>query len=163
MNLRVPTLASILFIAAFSAACTGIPFNAKAPKVSVAEINVKSLGMYEQVFDVGLRVNNPNDFDIDIEGLELKLEINGREFATGMAHTHTRVPAFSSAVVHVDTTTDSNKLLQQIKTLPEILKDGVPYRIRGRIKVDRAADWLPFDRSGVYGRDDKPKEKGTAT
>lgn len=50
-----------------------------------------------------------------------------------------------------------------MKTLPEILQDGVPYRIRGRIKIDHAHDWLPFDRSGVYGRDKKQKEKGTAT
>ena len=162
MNLRVLTLASALLVTALMTACTGIPFNAKAPKVGVAEVSVKRLGLFEQVFDVGLRVTNPNDFDIAIEGLEFKLEINGREFATGTAHTHTRLPAFSSAVVHVDTTTDSNKLLQQIKTLPEILQDGAPYRIRGRIKIDRANDWLPFDRSGVYGRDEKQKEKGTA-
>lgn len=162
MNLRALTLASALLVTALMTACTGIPFNAKAPKVSVAEVSVKRLGLFEQVFDVGLRVTNPNDFDIAIEGLEFKLEINGREFATGTAHTHTRLPAFSSAVVHVDTTTDSNKLLQQIKTLPEILQDGAPYRIRGRIKIDRANDWLPFDRSGVYGRDEKQKEKGTA-
>ena len=161
MNVRVLTFTSILLIAVFTTGCTGIPFNAKAPKVSVAEVSVKRLGLFEQVFDVGLRVNNPNDFDIDIEGLEFKLEINGREFATGTAHTHTRLPAFSSAIVHVDTMTDSNKLMQQIKTLPEILKDGAPYRIRGRIKIDRANDWLPFDRRGVYGRD-KEKETGTA-
>lgn len=159
MNLRV--LVSIV-IAAFTVGCTGIPFNAKAPKVSVAEVSLKRLGIFEQVFDVGLRVNNPNDFDIDIEGLEFKLEVNGREFATGVAHTHTRVPAFSAAVVHVDTTTQSNKLLQQMKTLPDVLKDGVPYRIHGRIKIDRLSDWLPFDRKGVYGRDEQ-KPKGTAT
>ena len=163
MNLRVLALASIVSLAALTAACTGIPFNAKAPKVSVAEVSVKRLGLFEQIFDVGLRVNNPNDFDIAIEGLEFKLEVNGREFATGTAYTHTHVPAFSSAVVHVDTTTDSNKLLQQIKVLPEILKDGAPYRIRGRIKIDRMDDWWPFDRSGIYGRDKQPKEKGTAT
>lgn len=163
MNLRLLTLASIILVTVFTAACTGIPFNAKAPKVSVAEVNVKQLGLVEQVFDVGLRINNPNDFDINIEGLEFKLEINSREFATGIAHTHTRIPAFSSAVVHVDTTTQSNKLLQQLKTLPEILKDGVPYRIYGRIKIDRIADWVPFDRSGVYNRGGKPNEKGTAT
>lgn len=162
MNVRIRTLASIVFVAAVTVACTGMPYNAEAPKVGVAEVSVKRLGLFEQVFDVGLRVTNPNDFDIAIEGLEFKLEINGREFATGTAHTHTRLPAFSSAVVHVDTTTDSNKLLQQIKTLPEILQDGAPYRIRGRIKIDRANDWLPFDRSGVYGRDEKQKEKGTA-
>ena len=163
MNLRVLALAGVVFVTALTAACTGIPFNAKAPKVSVAEVNIKHLGLVEQVFDVGLRINNPNDFDINIEGLEFKLEVNSREFATGVAHTHTRIPAFSNAVVHVDTTTQSNKLLQQIKTLPEILKDGVPYRIYGRIKIDRISDWVPFDRSGVYGRDAQQKEKGTAT
>ena len=163
MNGRLLRFASLLLAAVFATACTGIPFNAKAPKVSVAEVNVKRLGLLEQIFDVGLRVNNPNDFDIDIEGLEFQLEINGREFATGNAHTHTRIPAFSSAVVHVDTTTQSNKLLDQLKTFPEILKDGVPYRIHGRIKIDRLDDWWPFDRSGVYGRDKQPKEKGTAT
>ena len=50
-----------------------------------------------------------------------------------------------------------------MKILPEALRDGVPYPIRGRIKIDRMDDWLPFDRSGVYGRDKQPKEKGTAT
>lgn len=161
MNGRLLTFASLFLAAVFTTACTGIPFNAKAPQVRVAEVNVKRLGLLEQVFDVGLRVNNPNDFDINIEGLEFQLEINSREFATGNAHTHTRIPAFSSAVVHVDTTMQSNKLLDQLKTFPEILKEGVPYRIHGRIKIDRAADWLPFDRSGVYGRD-REKEKGTA-
>ena len=161
MNLRVLALASIVFVATVTPACTGIPFNAKAPKVSVDAVNLKRLGLFEQAFDVGLRVNNPNDFDIAIEGLEFKLEINGREFATGTAYTHTHVPAFSSAVVLVDTTTDSNKLLQQIKALSDLLKDGAPYRILGRIKIDRADDWVAFDRSGVYGRDNKSKEKGT--
>lgn len=160
MNLRVLALVSIVLVAAFTAACTALPFNAKAPKISVAEVSLKRLGVFEQIFDVGLRVNNPNDFDIDIEGLEFKLEINGREFATGVAHTHAQVPAFSSAVVHVDTTTQSSDLLQQMKTLPEILKDGVPYRIHGRIKIDQLSNWLPFDRSGVYGEGEKKKDKG---
>ena len=163
MPVRVLKFVTIGLLAVLSAACTGLPFNAKAPKVSVAEVSVKRLGLFEQIFDVGLRVNNSNDFDIAIEGLEFKLDINGREFATGTAHTHTHVPAFSSAVVHVDTTTQSNSLLQQLKTLPELMQDGVPYRIRGRIKIDRMDDWWPFDRSGVYGRDKQPKEKGTTT
>ena len=161
MHVRELKLVTIVLFAVLSVACTGIPFNAKAPKVSVDAVNLKRLGLFEQTLDVGLRVNNPNDFDIAIEGLEFKLEVNGREFATGTAYTHTHVPAFSSAVVHVDTTTDSNKLLQQIKALPDLLKDGAPYRILGRIKIDRADDWVAFDRSGVYGRDNKSKEKGT--
>ena len=150
-------------VASFLAACSGIPFNAKAPKVSVAEVSLKSLGWFEQVFDVGLRVKNPNDFDITIEGLDFELEVNGRAFATGLARTHTHVPAFASALVHVETMTQSKNLLQQMKTLPEALKHGVPYRIHGRIKIDQAHDWIPFDHSGLYGADDAKKDKGTAT
>ena len=41
------------------------------------------------------------------------------------------------------------------------LKDGVPYRIRGRVKTDRSSRWLPFDHAGVYGGDGK-KPKGHA-
>ncbi len=61
-------------------ACSGLPLNAVAPKVSVAEVDIKSLGVFEQHFDVGLRVNNPNDFDLTIEALDFELELNGRAF-----------------------------------------------------------------------------------
>ena len=60
------------------AACSGLPFNAVAPTVSVANVEPKSLGLYEQRFDVGLRVSNPNDFDLTIVALEFELEVNGR-------------------------------------------------------------------------------------
>lgn len=163
LNLRIFAFISIALVAALTAACSGLPFNAKAPKVSVAEVNLKSLGLFEQLFDVSLRVTNPNDFDISIEGLEFKLEVNGQAFATGLARSHTHVPAFASPRVHVEAVTQSKNLLQQMKTLPDALEKGVPYRIHGRIKIDRTNDWTPFDYRGVYGGDEKKKDKGTAT
>ena len=55
--------------------------------------------------------------------------------------------------------TQSENLIQQIKTLPpDTLKEGVPYRIRGRFKTDRSPLWLPFDHAGVYGGDRKKTE-----
>lgn len=162
-NSRLRSLMSLLLVATLLAACSGLPLDARAPKVSVAEVSLKSLGWFEQVFDVGLRVKNPNDFDITIEGLDFELEVNGRAFATGLARTHTHVPAFASELVHVETMTQSKNLLQQMKTLPEALKHGVPYRIHGRIKIDQAHDWIPFDHSGLYDGDDAKKDKGTAT
>lgn len=153
---------SAVLLAATLAACSGLPSNALAPKVSVAEVNIKSLGLFEQRFDVSLRVNNPNDFDIKIEALDFDLEVNGRAFAKGLARTTMLIPAMSSERLHVEAVTQSKNLLQQIKTLPpEALKDGVPYRVQGRVKTDKSSKWLPFDHSGVYGGDDK--KKGTAT
>jgi LEA14-like dessication related protein len=144
------------------AACSGLPLNAVAPKVSLAGVVIKSLGLFEQHFDVQLRVANPNDFDLTIEALEFELEVNGRPLANGLSRASTRIPAASSAVLGVDAIMQSNNLIRQIKTLPpETLKDGVPYRVKGRVKTDQSSDWLPFDHTGVYGGDEK-KPKGKA-
>jgi LEA14-like dessication related protein len=111
----------------------------------------------EQHFDVGLRVANPNDFDLTIEALEFDLEVNGRAFAKSLSRAATKIPAASSEVLQIDAIMQSKNLLEQLRTLtPDKLKQGVPYRIRGRIKTDQSSRWLPFDHSGVYGGDTKP-------
>lgn len=134
------------------AACSGLPWNAVAPKVSVADVAIKSLSLFEQQLDVGLRISNPNDFELTIEALEFELEVNGRPFASGLSSNVTRVPAMASALLRVDTFTQSKNLIQQFKRLsPDGLKDGVPYRVKGRIKTDQSSRWLPFDHTGVVG------------
>ena len=144
----------VWFLVVGQAACSGLPLNAVAPKVSLADVDIKRLGLFEQRFDVGLRINNPNDFDLKIEALEFELEVNGRPFAQSLSRTATLIPAASSTVLRVDAIMQSRNLIQQIRTLPpETLKDGVPYRIKGRVKTDRSSHWLPFDHSGRYGGD----------
>ena len=152
----------VLLVALGLAACSGLPWNAVAPRVSVAEVGIKRLGLLEQRFDVGLRISNPNDFDLTIEALEFELEVNGRPFANGLSRTSTRVTASSSEILRVDAFMQSENLVRQFKTLaPDSLKVGVPYRIKGRIKMDKPSGWLPFDHNGVYGGDNK-KTNGKA-
>jgi len=146
----------VFFLAFGLTACSGLPYNAIPPKVSVAEVDIKRLGLFEQRFDVGLRVSNPNDFDLKIEALEFELELNGRAFAKGLSRASVLIPATSSAVLRVDAIMQSQNLIQQIRTLPpESWKDGVPYRIKGRAKIDRSSNWLPFDHAGVVGGGEK--------
>lgn len=141
------------------AACSGLPVNAVAPKVSVAEVDVKSLGVFEQHFEVGLRVNNPNDFDLTIEALDFELELNGRAFAKGLTRATTLIPAVSSTLVRVDAVTRSTNLIQQIKSLsPDAVKRGVPYRITGRIKTDKSSAWFPFEKAGTVGGEAEKSE-----
>ena len=150
----------ILLFSLGLAACSGLPWNAVAPKVSVADVAIKSLSLFEQQLDVGLRISNPNDFELTIEALEFELEVNGRPFASGLSSNVTRVPAMASALLRVDTFTQSKNLVQQFKRLsPDALKDGVPYRVKGRIKTDQSSRWLPFDHAGVVGGDEKPQGK----
>lgn len=147
----------VLLVIFSLAACSGLPLNMLAPRVSVATVDLRQIGVLEQHFDVGLRVANPNDFDLTIEALEFDLEVNGRAFAKSLSRAATKIPAASSEVLQIDAIMQSKNLLEQLRTLtPDTLKQGVPYRIRGRIKTDQSSRWLPFDHSGVYGGDAKP-------
>ena len=142
------------------AACSGLPWNAVAPKVSVADVGIKSLGLLEQQLDVGLRISNPNDFALTIEALEIELEVNQQPFARGVSHQATRVAAVASTVLRADTFMQSKDLIRQFKLLSQGgLKTGVPYRLKGRFKTDKSSRWQSFDRSGVYG-DDGPSAEG---
>jgi LEA14-like dessication related protein len=147
----------VLLVMFSLAGCSGLPLNTLAPRVSVATVDLRQIGVLEQHFDVGLRVANPNDFDLTIEALEFDLEVNGRAFAKSLSRAATRIPAASSAVLQIDAIMQSKNLIEQLRTLtPDTLKQGVPYRIRGRIKTDQSPRWLPFDHSGVYGGGAKP-------
>lgn len=152
----------VLLLALGLAACSSLPLNALMPRVSVAAIDIKSLGLFEQHFDVGLRLTNPNDFDLRIEALDFDLEVNGQAFAKGMARTTMLIPAASSIVVQVDTITQSKDLIQQFLILQrDTLKEGFPYRIKGRVKTDKWSGWLPFEQRGVYGGEAR-KPRGIA-
>lgn len=141
--------------------CSSLPMGAVAPKVSVADIDVKSMGLFEQRFDLGLRVTNPNDFELKIEGLDFDLEVNGRPFAKGLSSASALIPAAASTIIHVEAITESKNLISQVKTMPfEMLKEGVPYKVKGRVKTDKT-DWMPFEHKGVYGADTKPKGQRT--
>jgi LEA14-like dessication related protein len=140
-------------------ACSALPRNTVAPKVNVADVSVKSMTLLEQKLDVGLRISNPNDFDLTIVALEFEMEVNGRPFAHGLSRKSTTIPAVASALLRIDTFTQSKDLFRQFMTLtPKVLKDGVPYRVKGRFKTDRSSYWQDFDHSSVYGGDEKTPE-----
>ncbi len=145
----------VLLLSLGLAACSSLPHDFLAPKVSVAEIDIKHLGLFEQSFDVGLRVANPNAFDLEIEALEFEFELNGRPFAGGQSEVPIRIPAASSTVMQVEALTRSMNLLKQFEALPDVLKRGADYRIKGRFKTDKLPGWVPFDHSGVVGGESK--------
>jgi len=149
----------VLLFALGLGACSSLPINALMPKISVTEIEIKRLGLFEQHFDVGMRLTNPNDFDLRIVVLDYDLEVNGQAFAKGTSHTPMLIPAASSIVVRVDAITQSKDLFQQFITLsPEAVKQGFPYRLKGRVKTNKWSGWLPFEQKGVYGGEtSKPK------
>src|SRR5689334_22368749 len=93
--------------------CACAPKGPPPPRlnVSISDMHVKSMGMMEQVFALQLRVQNPNNFDIDTDGLSFDIETNGQTFAHGVSNQPVSVPRLTEAMVTVNAVSDLSSIL----------------------------------------------------
>jgi len=129
--------------------CATVPLDMEAPKITVANIAPKDLAVFEQRFDVQLRIQNPNDTDLGLKGIRCDIELNDQEFGNGMSGQKVTVPRFGSEVVHVEVITGLGSFLRQFQ---EINKSGVGkvrYRLKGTAFAESPSSVkFPFDEKG---------------
>ncbi|RTL35344.1 MAG: hypothetical protein EKK49_07530 [Rhodocyclaceae bacterium] len=145
--------------------CAGLSLGLKKPDVKVAGIRLLDAGLFEQRFIVSLRITNPNNAEIPIEGLNFNVDINGQPFAHGVSNQPVVVPRLGEAVLEVTATTGLDKLLRQFGELGRG-RDRVDYRIRGRLVTGNLGGF-DFDKSGevafpkILGGSNGPKTEPT--
>lgn len=131
------------------AACSGLPIGLEAPKVSLADIRLAGGGLLEQHFRLTLRVHNPNDRDIPLDGLSFILELNDMEFAQGASNRPVTLQRLGDTLVDVEGVSNLASVMQQLQELksgPDG-REAVSYRIRGKL-VSGVMGSIPFDRHG---------------
>ena len=74
-------------------ACTTVPHDIEPPKITIANIVPKDIAVFEQRFDVQLRIQNPNDQELGINGLRCDIEFNDKELAMECPGKKSRSPA----------------------------------------------------------------------
>lgn len=130
-------------------ACATLPPDIEPPKIGIVNIVPKDLAVFEQLFDVQLRIQNPNDQELGINGIRFDIELNDKEFGNGMSGQEVRVPRFGSEVVNVEVITSLGGFLRQYQ---ELNKSGVGklcYRLKGTAFVVSPSSFkLPFDEKG---------------
>ena len=66
--------------------CASIPTHKPIPpEVNLVGLRVVELGLFEQRYELQLRVQNPNSFVLPISGMSYSPELNGEEFARGVS------------------------------------------------------------------------------
>ena len=131
------------------AACSGLSIGLEAPKVTLADIRLAGGGLIEQHFRLTLRVHNPNDRDIPLDGLSFVLELNDMEFAQGASNRPVTLQRLGDTLVDVEGVSNLAAVMQQLQELksgPDA-REGVTYRIRGKLASGMMGS-IPFDRHG---------------
>ena len=144
----ISKLAVSLLLGTTLVACSALPMNAEQPKISVADINLAGAGILEQRFSLGLRIQNPNDFELAVNAVNFDLELNGKPFITGLSGKAIVVPRFGSGVMQVEGISNGFALLNQALDVAKGEKKTFSYRLKGTARIGDSYSRLPFDQNG---------------
>lgn len=135
--------------------CATMGSGFEPPDVHLAGMRVVAVKGFETTFQVDLRVLNPNDLALPIEGLACDLALNGRHLAKGVANPHTEIPAYGSTIIPVTVYASVIDMVGVAHRLIQGAQDNAPpekwsYALKGHLDMGDAA-WsgkLPFDAQG---------------
>jgi len=115
--------------------------------VTLSDITPGQMGILEQQFQVKLRVQNPNNFDIALDGAAYTIELNGKSFAKGVARQSVTVPKYGDAIIEGSCISDLSGVLTQISQLTKGAPEKFRYRIKGKLGRSDGSS-IPFDKVG---------------
>ncbi|MCB1961187.1 MAG: LEA type 2 family protein [Rhodocyclaceae bacterium] len=127
--------------------CASLPLSMQPPEVSVADLRLIEAGLLEQRFGLSLRVLNPNDVDIPVEGLRFAVELNGKPFARGVSGAAVTIPRLGEAVLEVEAVSSLAGMLRQLRAFGAE-RQRIDYRIAGELVTGGLRAAMPFERSG---------------
>ena len=70
------------------------------PEVTVVGMNVERASLWETTARFDVRVDNENEFDLEVEKSSHLLEVNGVRLGRGLSNEGFTIPAFSSCLLY---------------------------------------------------------------
>lgn len=133
----------------FLVGCVGPGKKLEPPWITLTNIQVQEIKVFESVFQIDLRVVNPNDVAIDIKGLDCELELNDKHFASGVSNKSTTVSSLDTAVIPI---TVYSSVLDLAKGLFDAgKKQMMKYKLKGRLHLGgglSVPSVIPFESEG---------------
>lgn len=141
--------ATALIFAAVLTGCSGLPPGTQAPAVTIADFGVGNAGLFEQQFNLKLRLQNPNPEEFRVDGIAFDLEINDQSFARGVGNQTVTVPRYGSAFMPVEAVSTLGGLIKQFGRIAQGDQPLFKYRIKGSLSI-AGGSRVPFDERGEF-------------
>jgi LEA14-like dessication related protein len=138
----------ILAIAVGVNGCSAMRPDLEAPRLALVAVAMTSADIFNQQFLVRMNVQNPNDRDLPITGLDYKLFLEGDGFAEGMLNKPFVIPANGETdfdmTVRTNFVSGVGRLLSRLNG-----RSQVNYSIEGKLLTDiRFLKKIPFSETG---------------
>jgi LEA14-like dessication related protein len=140
---KLPLL-NLVLLAALTG-CAGWLSQGEPPEVLVTNITPLEGTAFEQRLQIDVRVRNPNDYDLQVTGVDFRLDVNGKRLARGVSNKEFTVPRLSESVVSIETSASMLDIARQVLGFRQA--EALTYGISGRFYLTSGR--LPFESSGV--------------
>lgn len=103
----------VLGVTAALAACA-VTGDVKEPRVTLENIRPAGGGLFSQRVEIDLRITNPNDFALPLDGIAADLNVNGLPLAQGVSNVRKTIPRLSSETVTLTANVSTFDLARQL-------------------------------------------------
>jgi LEA14-like dessication related protein len=130
--------------------CSTLPTNLIAPTVDLVGIQMMSTDMFAQRFRVRVKVDNPNDVELLVKGLEYQILLMGDSFAEGNSMDRFVLPAKGEAEFDMIVTTNFvSSLGRLISRVGGGKLENLDYEITGEVLLEKGImRKIPFAHQG---------------
>ncbi len=150
MRRNVVSACVVILVVLFSG-CASLFWMGEKPHVDIVNVTPKEMRLLEQTFLLELRIQNPTETDLDINGMSFELEINGQPFARGVSNQSLKIERLSTKIVQVEAYTGLTSILRQLSEARKGSYDsGFKYRLKGSIHTGAPSFRIPFDETGEF-------------
>ena len=143
-------LATIMSAAIVAGGCNSLPPpDLRTPRLEVADVSIRDVGLSELRFAVIVRADNPNDVDIPLTNLTFDLDVLDRPFASGIAvQPRVVLPRLARSDVPIEFTVPTMRLLDTVGQLATGRLSNLSYRFKGSANWGNSFIPIPFEKSG---------------
>ena len=142
---------AIAFLGAVLVGCASMGGLSEPPRVSLVSIEPVEVQLFEQRFRITLRIQNPNDREITIRGLDYEIVVNDRVFAQGVSGKPVTVPAWGENTAEVEVVSTLQRFMEQLEELGVRGEPTIDYAITGHVSVDGIPFPVPFEYQDSLG------------
>jgi len=150
-EIRTMPIRTIIFLplmALLLTACALLPEPPEPPNVTLSDLKIVDVGIFEQQYRVQLRIQNTNNYPLPIIGMNFKLQLNDKHFAQGVSGQSVNVAAFTDELLTVDVVSNLSNIIQQLQTLGSEVDTAFRYRLSGKLTLSDHIRKVPFEHLG---------------
>jgi LEA14-like dessication related protein len=113
-------------------------------------VKLASLSLFEQRFVTTLRIQNPSNAELGLEGISIEIEFYGNTFGRGVRPGARVIPAYGQDTVGVETISTTSGIVRHLRALARTGDGTLNYRLTGRLQPPGSARRHRLRRRGSF-------------